>query len=151
MTSEERMKLIKHLQYSHSIGADYSITDKDADEIIKALEQESSDDCISRKAVLAMSDFVGERPTYSTPFAELEEVVRVKDIEALPPITPQLHNVINIPKDVTNGEALCMLFPNMHYTLSDKSPRVVTTIGVASSFDIDWWNAPYKIESEDNE
>lgn len=56
---------------------------------------------------------------------------------------------INIPEDATNGEALCMLFSNMHYTLSDKSPRVVTTIGVASSFDIDWWNAPYKVESEE--
>ena len=51
---------------------------------------------------------------------------------------------INIPEGFTNGEALLMLFPNMHYTLSDISPRVVTTIGVASSFDIDWWKAPYK-------
>ena len=56
-----------------------------------------------------------------------------------------------IPDNATNGDALCMLFPNMHYTLSDKSPRVVTTIGVASSFDIDWWNAPYKAEGSDKE
>lgn len=56
---------------------------------------------------------------------------------------------INIPEGATNGEALCMLFPNMHYTLSDKSPRVVTTIGVASSFDMDWWNSPYTSESEE--
>ena len=40
MTREERTKLIKHLKYNRSIGADYLITDKDADEIIKALEQE---------------------------------------------------------------------------------------------------------------
>ena len=45
---------------------------------------------------------------------------------------------------MTNGEVLCRLFPNMHYTLSDKSPRVVTTIGVVSSFDLEWWNAPYR-------
>ena len=51
---------------------------------------------------------------------------------------------VEIPKGMTNGEVLCMLFPNMHYTLSDKSPRVVTTIGVASSFDVNWWNAPYQ-------
>ena len=40
MTREERTKLINHLKYNRSIGADYLITDKDADEIIKALEQE---------------------------------------------------------------------------------------------------------------
>ena len=53
-----------------------------------------------------------------------------------------------LPKGVTNGAVLCMLFPNLHYTLSDKSSRVVTTIGVASSFDVDWWNAPYKTDKE---
>ena len=64
--------------------------------------------------------------------------------------TEGIRNVIYnaLPDNVTNGEILCMLFPNMHYILSDKSPRVVTTIGVASSFDIDWWNASYKAESE---
>lgn len=56
---------------------------------------------------------------------------------------------IYIPENATNGDALCMLFPYMHYTLSDSSPRVITTIGIASSFDVDWWNAPYKKESED--
>ena len=40
MTKEERTELIKHLKYNRSIGADYIITDKDVDEIIKALEQE---------------------------------------------------------------------------------------------------------------
>lgn len=39
MTREERTKLIKHLKYNRSIGADYTITDNEADEIIKALEQ----------------------------------------------------------------------------------------------------------------
>lgn len=47
MTREERTKLIKHLKYNRSIGADYLITDEDADEIIKALEQEPTfdDEC----------------------------------------------------------------------------------------------------------
>lgn len=46
---------------------------------------------------------------------------------------------------MTNGEKLCIDFPNMHYTLSEKQPRrVVTTIGVCASFDLDWWNAEYK-------
>lgn len=56
----------------------------------------------------------------------------------------ELKRIVVLPDNATNGEVLCMLFPNMHYTLSDISPRVVTTIGVGSSFDKDWWNAPYK-------
>ena len=40
MTREEkRTRLIRHLKYNRSIGADYLITDEDADEIIEALEQ----------------------------------------------------------------------------------------------------------------
>ena len=46
MTREERTKLIRHLKYNRSIGADYLITDKDADEIIKALEQQPCEDCV---------------------------------------------------------------------------------------------------------
>ena len=59
-------------------------------------------------------------------------------------------NTIKQTANATNGDVLCLMFPNMHYTLSDKSPRVVTTIGVAASFDIDWWNSPYKREGEQN-
>ena len=40
MTREKKEKLIRHLKYNREIGADYLITDEDADEIIKALEQE---------------------------------------------------------------------------------------------------------------
>lgn len=42
---------------------------------------------------------------------------------------------------MTNGEKLCIDFPNMRYTVSGH--RVITTIGVAASFDLDWWNAEY--------
>lgn len=76
------------------------------------------------------------------------EVIKVEDCgKDVADYDVPIHNAIIIPKGTTNGEALCMLFPNMHYTLSDKSPRVVTSIGVASSFDIEWWNTPYR-ESE---
>jgi hypothetical protein len=43
---------------------------------------------------------------------------------------------------MTNGEKLCVDFPNMRYTMSEH--RVITTIGVAASFDLDWWNAEYE-------
>ena len=52
---------------------------------------------------------------------------------------------------MTNGEKLCYMFPDMHYTLSDKTPRVVTTIGVCASFDIEWWNAEYKEPTTKND
>lgn len=58
-------------------------------------------------------------------------------------------NATIISDNATNGEVLCILFPNMHYTLSDKSTRVVTNIGCVSSFDMDWWNAQYKKEVEE--
>ena len=39
MTKEKKEQLIRHLKYNLEIGADYLITDEDAVEIIRALEQ----------------------------------------------------------------------------------------------------------------
>lgn len=50
---------------------------------------------------------------------------------------------------MTNGEVIISLYPDLKYTI--QNGRVVTTIGVASSFDLEWWNAPYKAESEGTE
>jgi len=58
MTREEREELIKHLKYNRSIGADYLITDKDADEIIKALEQEPILDKIRAEIAQKQYDFM---------------------------------------------------------------------------------------------
>ena len=69
----------------------------------------------------------------STVGIDANDIMRFPAVPAIP-----------IPDNATNGEILCSIFPYMHYTLSEKTPRVVTTIGVASSFDIDWWNSPYK-------
>lgn len=62
---------------------------KSFDVAIKALVQQPCEDAISREAVLAMSDYVGETPTYSNPYTKLEEVVRVKDIMALQSVYPK--------------------------------------------------------------
>ena len=43
---------------------------------------------------------------------------------------------------MTNGDMIISLYPNLKYTI--RNGRVLTTIGVASTFDIDWWNAPYQ-------
>ncbi len=45
-------------------------------------------------------------------------------------------------KGMTNGAVICLVYPNLRYVIQDD--RVITTIGVASSFDLDWWNAPYR-------
>lgn len=55
---------------------------------------------------------------------------------------------IPIPKGATNGDMIITLYPNIRYTI--QNGRVVTTIGVASSFDLDWWNALYKPERKEH-
>ena len=62
----------------------------DRNDVLELLEQEPCEDCISREAVLALSDYVGETPTYSNPYAKLEEVVRVEDIKSLPSVQPKI-------------------------------------------------------------
>jgi hypothetical protein len=89
MTKEMLDKLIEQERWEtfDSIHPGYH------NELLKALVelkniQESCEDCISREAVLAMSDYIGETPTYDNPLGEVEEVVRVKDIMALPSVAP---------------------------------------------------------------
>ena len=55
---------------------------------------------------------------------------------------------VNIPKrkqEVTNGEVIKAIFPNELLT------SITSTLwwGDNMSFNKDWWNAPYKEESED--
>jgi hypothetical protein len=85
-------------------------------------------DLISREYLLSLASAEG-----AYDYVSAEEITKAPTVPAIP-----------IPDNATNGEILCSIFPDMHYTLSEKTPRVVTTIGVASSFDIDWWNSPYK-------
>ena len=57
---------------------------------------------------------------------------------------------VNIPKrkqEVTNGEVIKAIFPNELLT----STTSTLWWGDNMSFNKDWWNAPYKAESEDKE
>lgn len=54
-----------------------------ADYIIKALEQQPSEDCVSRKAVLSCKDTIRDMAS-----GEIKNVVYIDDIKALPPVTP---------------------------------------------------------------
>lgn len=111
MTEEERTtRLIRHLKYNRSIGADYLITDKDVDIIIKALEQQPSDDCVSRAEVNKLYDEY--RPRLATHVSEFGD-----KLKALPPVTPthgtckDCHNAV---KNYGNGRIYC-LFSNCIY------------------------------------
>ena len=53
-----------------------------------------------------------------------------------------VENGTPISDNATNGDVLISLYSNLKYSI--QNGRVVTTIGVASSFDLDWWNAPYQ-------
>ena len=67
---------------------------------------------------------------------------RIKDGYVPLGISKYLKNGTPIPDNATNGDMQISLYPNLKYTI--QNGRVVTTIGVASSFDVDWWNAPYQ-------
>ena len=56
--------------------------------------------------------------------------------------------IFEISDNATNGDVLISLYPNLKYTI--QNGRVVTTIGVASSFDLDWWDAPYQKGGNDD-
>jgi hypothetical protein len=96
MTREEAIVIQKAIRENlHETGKDFpyrdemiSVMKESCDMAIKALEQEPCEDAISREAVLAMSDYIGETSTYDDPLGKVEEVVRVKDIMALPPVIP---------------------------------------------------------------
>lgn len=62
--------------------------------------------------------------------------------EALEMAIKALEQTRWIPKNATNGDMIISLYPNLKYYV--KGDRMMTTIGVASSFDLEWWNAPYR-------
>lgn len=65
-----------------------------------------------------------------------------KWIMSFPSIQPEQKTGITIPDNATNGSALCYLYPDLKYSI--QNGRVTTTVGVAASFDLEWWNTPYK-------
>ena len=78
MTREEAWRRAKGYLYD-------ALSGEEADEIIKALEQEPCEDCISRQAALSMQYRIDDSVTLST-----RDVVNVDDIENLPSVIPQI-------------------------------------------------------------
>lgn len=61
---------------------------------------------------------------------------------------------VNIPKrkqEVTNGDVIKAIFPNIDI---EQIEDIIDVYGMSKcrvTYDTDWWNAPYKAESEDKE
>ena len=81
-------------------------------------------------------------PTYSFPEREKGECISV-------PFDFDLFQagLMDIPKGMTNGEVIQALFPNHHIT------KMAYTVWVGNDDDMcfttEWWNTPYKAESEE--
>ena len=57
-------------------------------------------------------------------------------------------NAIVIPEGATNGDVIKAMFPNFH---TDEMSHTIWVGYDDMSFRKEWWNAPYKAESEDKE
>lgn len=58
-------------------------------------------------------------------------------------------NAIPIPKDITNGDMIKAIFPDIQVKEKNNGYEVYFGIGTAIQFfNHQWWNAPYKAESE---
>lgn len=60
---------------------------------------------------------------------------------------------VNIPKrgqKITNGDMIKAIFPNIESSVSGDGDVIdVYNLGIyCQTFDTEWWNAPYKAESE---
>lgn len=60
----------------------------------------------------------------------------------------EAETVLTIPENPTNGDVLIALYPNLKYYI--RNDRVITTIGIAASFDLKWWNAQWKENNNGN-
>lgn len=58
-------------------------------------------------------------------------------------------NAIPIPKYATNGDMIKAMFPNLIYHEGMNKERIFDRDLIVGDVFNDWWNAPYKIESEE--
>lgn len=53
-------------------------------------------------------------------------------------------DAIEIPKNVTNGDMIKIMFPNIEIEGIGGEIKCIATQNGTSYFALDWWNAPYK-------
>jgi hypothetical protein len=60
---------------------------------------------------------------------------------------------VEIKGNLTNGDMIKTIFPNIDASVSGDGDVIdVYNLGIyCQTFDTEWWNAPYRVESEDKE
>ena len=53
-------------------------------------------------------------------------------------------DAIEIPKNITNGDMIKIMFPNIEIEGIGGEIKCITAKNGTSYFALDWWNAPYK-------
>lgn len=108
-------------------------------ELKQTLEQQPIEDCVSRQAVktaIYSHCYVTEDGLYFE--GNVEHI-----INELPPVTP------TFPKGATNGDMIKAMFPKCCSNMGNfDNGIVVDFMGDLHSFDMEWWNAPYKQGNE---
>ena len=111
-------------------------------EIIKALEQQStSDDCVSRQAVINLvnAECVDLQDGSEEWRSYVNETVEniYHGIKALPPVTP------TFPKGTTNGDMIETIFPNLKGKEKAFAIHLYVNKDKVGEITAEWWNAPY--------
>jgi hypothetical protein len=99
MTKEEALKVLDTIP---TIGEQVDALEM----AIKALEQEPCEDCISRKAVLGIKTIAPIALAMNGEAVQYKGVVFVRDLEKLPPVTPQPKIGEWLEKEVNSDNAI---------------------------------------------
>ena len=150
------IKMLQRLAYN--IHGVMDVIDADnCKKIIKALEQESCEDCISRQAVLNTLFYKSDNNCEVVLNKELQD-----RIKALPHVTPTHKEWIPVPEGATNKDMFKTVFgykPAADAVVCNKEEwcgasepcNYCIANPNAIGREEEWWNAPYKAESEGKE
>jgi len=137
VTREQALEIIKR---ESDLYPEDSVDSVEWLEVYKALEQQPSDDCVSRQAVLdEIKSMSNANPSYWATCDVIDREDLIDNIQALPPVTP------TFPKGATNGDIIKAMFNCM---VIDISKGKVYVEHIYFPFDEEWWNAPYKRGNE---
>lgn len=117
---------------SYKLGDDLEVTNAII-ETAKELEQEPSEDCVSRKFMYELG------ATCIATRDKNNKLIALGTIENLPPVQP----ILTIPENPTNGDVLKAMFPDAS-VLTETDMIVVVDIDRSTHFSKDWWDAPWK-------
>jgi hypothetical protein len=138
MTKEQAIEWLKSLNYCD--GEETQEVAQAIEMAIKALEQQPSDDCVSRQAVIETIDDCNSDGLKGI-FCSYDDGERFKEyIKKLPLVTP------TFPKGATNGHMIkAITGEDFSRGASIYNHDLMICEGeYYLAFNIDWWNAQYK-------